>query len=52
MLENQVDEDGAPIFEPEWEPEWDPEDPHTMLNAPDGADVTIALFYQLEEAGA
>ena len=52
MLENQVDEDGAPLFEPEWEPQWDPEDPNTMLNAPDGADGTIALFYQLEEAGA
>ena len=52
MLGNQVDEDGAPLFEPEWEPQWDPEDPRTMLNAPDGADGTIALFYQLEEAGA
>ena len=52
MLGNQVDEDGAPLFEPEWEPQWDPEDSRTMLNAPDGADGTIALFYQLEEAGA
>jgi hypothetical protein len=41
ILGNQVDEDGAPIFEPEWEPQWDPEDPRNVLNAPGGADGTI-----------
>ena len=52
MLGNQVGEDGAPIFEPEWEPQWDQDDPRIVMNAPEGADGTIALFYQLEEAGA
>ena len=50
MLENQVDEDGAPLFEPEWEPQWGV-DQRYVLNAPLGADGTLALFYQLEEAG-
>ena len=50
MLENQVDEDGAPLFEPEWEPQWG-DDQRSVLNAPLGADGTLALFYQLEEAG-
>ena len=50
MLGNQVGEDGAPLFEPEWEPQWG-EDQRTVLDAPMGADGTLALFYQLEEAG-
>ena len=49
MLGNQVDEDGAPLFEPEWEPHWGED--QRLLNAPMGADGTLALFYQLEEAG-
>jgi hypothetical protein len=49
MLGNQVDEGGAPLFEPEWEPQWGED--QRLLNAPMGADGTLALFYQLEEAG-
>ena len=49
MLGNQVDEGGAPLFEPEWEPQWGED--QRLLNAPMGADGTLALFYQLEESG-
>ena len=49
LLGVQVGEDGAPLFEPEWEPRWGED--QRLLNAPMGADGTLALFYQLEEAG-
>ena len=44
----QVGEDGAPLFEPEW---GKGEHHRDLMNAPEGAECTIALFYQMEEAG-
>jgi hypothetical protein len=48
MPVSQELEDGASPFEPEW---GQGDDHRNLMNAPDCADGTISLFYQLEEAG-
>ena len=47
MLENQSGMDDASSYTPEW---GEGDNYRTLLNPPEGADGTLALFYQLEEA--
>ena len=47
LLENRDEEVDASTFEPEW---GEGEDYRTLLNPPECVDVTLALFYQMDEA--
>ena len=47
LLENRKEEVDASTFEPAW---GEGEEYRTLLNPPEGADGTLALFYQMDEA--